>query len=113
MKSQPFISEFKLKSFSDYDEAKNYAITTYESLQDGSLGTYGINEIEEMNWFYKRYPVQRDPEPTVCEIEDQECTNYFNMDRTKEMGCNQASNAEPARPMIHPFTICPFTVGIK
>lgn len=54
LKSRPFITAFTVKKFKDFDEAKVFALDEYDRLQDGALGSYEIEEINEKNWFYRR-----------------------------------------------------------
>ncbi len=54
LESRPFITAFTIKKFKDFNEAKVFALDEYERLQDGALGSYEIEEINEKNWFYCR-----------------------------------------------------------
>ena len=54
LESKPFITRFKLKGFRDFDEAKVFALNTYEELQDETIGQYQIEELDKQNWFYRR-----------------------------------------------------------
>ncbi len=54
LKTRPFVTEFTIKKFKDFDEAKVFALDGYERLQDGTLGLYDIEDINEKNWFYRR-----------------------------------------------------------
>lgn len=57
--SRPFITEFTIKKFKDFDEAKAFALDEYERLQDGALGSYEIEELDKKNWFYRRKLIDR------------------------------------------------------
>lgn len=54
LKTRPFVTEFTIKKFNDFNEAKVFALDGYERLQDGTLGLYDIEDINEKNWFYRR-----------------------------------------------------------
>ena len=54
LESRPFITEFTIKKFKDFNEAKVFALDEYERLQEGEFGAHEIEEINEKNWFYRR-----------------------------------------------------------
>lgn len=69
LKTRPFVTAFTIKKFKDYDEAKVFALDEYERLQDGTLGSYDIEEINEKNWFYYRERINKFPGQTEYESE--------------------------------------------
>lgn len=69
LKSRPFITAFTVKKFKDFDEAKVFALDEYDRLQDGELGSYQIEDINEKNWFYRRELIDKNPGRTEYTLE--------------------------------------------
>lgn len=52
--AQEYIRKFKVKSFQEFEDAKDWAEETYYELQGDSYYNYEIEEIKKLNWCYYR-----------------------------------------------------------
>lgn len=100
LESKPFIAEFKIKGFHDFNEAKVYAVNTYEVLQNGTLGKYEIEELNDKNWFYRRKLINEVSETTEDALNCETDLNFFSDKRT-----NRECDAGYIKERISPFNI--------
>lgn len=54
MLSKPYIKKYKVKGFSTFIEARNYAIKTHYTLQNISKPFFIVENSKGLNWFYRK-----------------------------------------------------------
>ena len=57
--SRKYVKGYKIKSFNSLIDAKEYAVDTYESMQNGASDFYRIGSLKNLNWFYYQKPVKK------------------------------------------------------
>lgn len=102
LKSRPFVTAFTVKKFKDFDEAKVFALDEYDRLQDGELGSYEIEDINEKNWFYRRKPINRYAGITEYAPDVKMYMGFFETDINNIEDENDVNNIEEK---IKPFSI--------
>ena len=57
--SRKYVKGYKIKSFNSLIDAKEYAVNTYESMQNGASDFYRIGSLKNLNLFYYQKPVKK------------------------------------------------------
>ena len=58
LEAKPYVKGFKLKGFTYYKEARNYAVNTYKQLAYGTTDICGTYNVKRMNRFYRKNPIR-------------------------------------------------------